>query len=76
MFRRSSASFSRSLTTKYVSLNNERCMIRLSLNDLNPAEFNFYPFMVILGKFSGSCNAVYDLSIKAFVQSKTKDKIF
>ena len=33
-------SFSKSLATKSVSLNNEPCMIRPFLIDLNPAELN------------------------------------
>ena len=47
-------SFSRSLATKCVSLNNEPCMIRANLIDLNPVEFHYYPFMIILDKCSGS----------------------
>ena len=33
--------FSRSIATKYVSLNNEPCMIRSTLIDLNPVELNY-----------------------------------
>ena len=43
-------SFSESLTTKCVSLNNEPCMIRPTLIDLNPVELNYYPFMISLDK--------------------------
>ena len=43
-------SFSGSLTTKSVSLNNEPCMIRPTLIDLNPVELNYYPFMISLDK--------------------------
>ena len=54
-------------------------MIRPTLIDLNPVELNYYPFMNILDKCSGSCNAVDDLSKKICVPSGTKDvnvKIF
>ena len=43
-------SFSGSLTTTSVSLNNEPCMIRPTLIDLNPVELNYYPFMISLDK--------------------------
>ena len=39
-------SFNRSTAT--VSLNNEPCMIRPSLTDFNPVEFNYYSFMISL----------------------------
>ena len=58
---------------KYVSLNNEPCMIRPTVIDLNPFELNNYPFMISLDKCSANCNAAYDLSTKICVPSKTKD---
>ena len=48
-------------------------MIRPTLIDLNPVEFNYYPFMVSLDKYSRSCNAADDLSTKICIPSKTKD---
>ena len=48
--------FSSSLATKYLSLNDEPCMIRPTLIDLNPVELKYYPFMISLHKCSGSCN--------------------
>ena len=36
-------SFSSSLTTNCVSLNDEPCMIRSPIIDLNPVEFKYYP---------------------------------
>ena len=47
-------------------------MIRPTLINLNLFEFNYYPFMISLDKFYGSCNVVDDLSTKIFVLSKTK----
>ena len=49
--------FSKSLATKCVPLNNEPCIPIPILVDLNPVELNYYPFMISLGKCSGSCNA-------------------
>ena len=51
-------SFSRSVATKCVSLKNEPCA---TLNDLNPIELNYYPFLISLDKRNGSCNAAFDL---------------
>ena len=43
-------SFSSSLATKCVSLNDEPCMIRTTLIDLNSVELKYYPFMITLDK--------------------------
>ena len=50
--------FSKSLITKCVSLKDEPCTVRPTLTDLNPVELKYYPFMIILDKFSGSCNVL------------------
>ena len=46
-------SFSGSLATKCTSLNNEPCVIRPNLIDLNPVELNYYSFIISLDKCSG-----------------------
>ena len=56
--------------TKYLSLNDELCMISPTLIDLNPVELKYYPFMISLDKCSGSCNV---LSPKKCVPKETKD---
>ena len=66
-------SFSVSLATKCVSLNNDPCTIRLTLIGLHPVELSYCPFMVSSDTFSGICNPVDDLSVKAFVPGKIKD---
>ena len=66
-------SFSSSLArdrTKCLSLNNERCMFRPTLIDLNPIELKYYPFMISLHKCNGICNV---LSPKMCVLKKTKN---
>ena len=66
-------SFSESLAcdrTKYLFLNDESCMIRLTLIDLSPVELKYYPFMISLDKCSESCNV---LSPKLCVPKETKD---
>ena len=50
-------SFSGSLATKYVSLNNKPCINRPALMDLNPIELN-YPFMISLDRYNGSYNTL------------------
>ena len=44
------SSFSSSVATKSVSLNDEPCMIRPTLIDLNPVEVKYYLFMISLDK--------------------------
>ena len=63
-------SFSSSLATKCVSLNDEPCMVRPTLIDLNPVEIKYYPFVISLDKCSGSCNV---LSPIICVPKKTKE---
>ena len=43
-------SFSESLATKCLFLNDESCMVRPTLIDLNPVELKYYAFMISLDK--------------------------
>ena len=52
---------------KCLSLNDEPCMVRSALTDLNPIEHKYYPFMISLDKFNGSCSV---LSAKIRVPKK------
>ena len=65
-------SCSGSLALKYMSLNNEACMIRPTLSDLDPVELNQYPFMISPDKYNGSCNVVDDLSLEIRAPSESK----
>ena len=51
-------SFSSSLATKCLFLNDEPCMVRPTLIDMNPVELNYYPFMISLNKCIGSYNVI------------------
>ena len=65
--------FSKSLArnrTKCLFLNDKPCMDRPTLIDMNPAELEYYPFMISLNKCTGSCNV---LSPKICVPKETKD---
>ena len=56
-------SFCGFLTANCVSLNNEPCMTRSTLIDLDPVELNHYQFMTSIDKkCNGSCNAADGLS--------------
>ena len=37
-------------------LNDEPCIFRPILIDLNPVELKYYPFKINLDKYNGSCN--------------------
>ena len=55
-----------------MSLNDESCMVRPSLIDLNLGELKYYPFKISLDKCNGSCNV---LSSKISVARKTREII-
>ena len=63
-------SFSESLATKCLSLNDALCMVRPTIIDLNPAELKYYPFMISLDKCGGSCMFCHQ---KYVFQKITKD---
>ena len=44
--------------TKCVFLNNEPCMVRPTIIDINPVEIKYYPFMISLSRCTGSFNAL------------------
>ena len=55
-----------------MSLNNETCITRPALVDLNPVKLKYYPIMINLDKCNASCHAVDNLSTKICVPNKTK----
>ena len=44
--------------TKCLFLNDEPCMVRPTLIDMNPVGLKSYPFMISLSKCAGSCNVL------------------
>ena len=44
--------------TKFMFLNDEACIVRPTLIDLNRVELKYYPFIISLDKCSGSCNVL------------------
>ena len=61
-------SFSSSLATNFLSLNDGPCIVRSTLIDINTIVLKFDLFMISLDKCSGSCNF---LSPKICVPKKT-----
>ena len=45
--------------TKCLFLNDEPCIIRSTLINLNSVAFKYYPFMISLDKCIGSCNVIF-----------------
>ena len=62
--------FSRPLSTKCVFLQSGA---RPTLIDLNSVGLNFYPFLISLDRFNGTCSTVDDLLVKICAPNKTKD---
>ena len=66
-------SFSISLAcdrTKYLFLNDELCMVRPTIIDMNSVELKYHPFVISIDKCTGSCNV---LSPDIYVPKETKD---
>ena len=63
--------------TKYVSFRNQKCMIQPTLINLHPNEYSqdlkYYPFVVKMNRFVGSCNTVNGLPDKVCVPNKIED---
>ena len=62
---------------KYVSSNNQQCMIQITLINLYPYEYiqglRSYPFTFNLDRCVGSCNTLNDLSSNVCVANKIED---
>ena len=63
-------SFSESLATEYLSLDDEPYMVRPTLIELISVKIKYYPFMVSLDKCKGSCDV---LAPEICVPKETKD---
>ena len=51
-------SFSSSLATNCLLLNDELCMVEPTIIDMKPVELKYYSFMISLSKCTGSCNVL------------------
>ena len=78
-------SFTISLATKCLYLNDEPYMVRHTLIDLNPVELKYYPIMISLDKCTGSCNVlspkicvpkeIKEINVRAFNRTTKKNKV-
>ena len=41
-------------------MNNQPCMVRPTIMNFGSDELHYYPFIIIMNKFNGSCDAVAD----------------
>ena len=62
-------SFSESLATKCLFLNEQQYMVRPTIFDMNPVELKYYSFMISLNKCTGGCN-VLSTKIMSFKRNK------
>ena len=65
--------FNGSLTTKCTLSNNEPCLARPTLINLNPNEPHYYPLFLVLDRYNGNCNTFDDLSCRIYFPKITKD---
>ena len=64
---------------KVMSMNDQNCMSRPKIMDLNPNEQVFIPYSIKINKCSGSCNNINDPFAKLYVPDIVKNinvKIF
>ena len=66
-------SFTGSLATKCMSLNNEQCRTRPFLIDSNPVELKYYHYFVTLDKSNGSRNTLNEISDIICLSNKTEN---
>ena len=66
-------SFSGSLFTKCMSVNNETYFARPTLIDWNLTELHYHPFMLSLDRCNENCNTLDDPSCRICVLNKTED---
>ena len=54
---------------KCLFLNDEPCMVRPTIINMNPVELKYYPFMISLNKCTGSCK-IPDSIVQHVIQIK------
>ena len=59
---------------KCLLLNDEPCMVRRTIFDMNPVEPKHYPFMISLNKCSRSCNVLSPEIKHIYVTNKDEAK--
>ena len=62
--------FCGSLAIKCMSINNQPCMVRPILSNLNPDKLHYYPFIVSMTRCDGSCITAEDLFSRICLPNK------
>ena len=57
----------------FVSINNQKCIVRPTLIDFNLDELYYYKFSVGMNRCDGSCNTVKDLFGRTCASNKIED---
>ena len=65
--------FGESLTIKCISLNNQSCLVRPTLIDLNPGELYYHPVTITPNRCDGSCNTTKDPFGRICIPNKMED---
>ena len=60
---------------KCVSMNNQECKVRPKILNINSNEPLYFPYSVLVNKFSGSCNNINDPSATLCIPDVIKDII-
>ena len=59
-----------------VSMKNQECKTRLVIININSNEPSFYPYSVLINKYSSSCNNINNISHVSDVVKNMKIKVF
>lgn len=62
--------FGRSLGINCLSMNNPPWMIRPTLFVLSPDELHWYSFMFSIKRCNGSCNTIYEIQSKGYMDQR------
>ena len=65
--------FSSCKTLKCASMNHQKCKVRPEIININNNEPSFYPYIILLNKWSGSCNNINDQYGKLWLADVVKD---
>ena len=60
-------------TIKCISINNQQCMVRPMLIDLDLDELHYYPFIISMSRCDGSCNTTENPFGGVCVPNKMED---
>ena len=65
--------FGRSLAIKWICMNNQQCITRPTIIDLNLDELHYYPFIINMNRCDRSCNTVEDPLGRICIPHKMED---